>query len=563
MDAGSGRRDNPSGPPPDRGTRVITVDPGRPDEGHLRQAAACLRDGGLVAFPTETVYGLGADATNPVAVRAVFAAKGRPADNPLIVHVSAWSDVEGLLGELPPLARRLAGAFWPGPLSLVLRHSGQVPPEVTGGLDTVAVRMPDHPVALALIRLAGVPVAAPSANASGRPSPTRACDVLNDLDGRIDYLVDAGPTPVGVESTVLDLTGVIPVVLRPGGVTVEELRRVVGEVAMAPGPLEVSSGVPGGPPGGVPGEPPRSPGLRHQHYSPRARVLLTGTGAGEPEPGSEEAAAAVADRVRAEAAAGRRVGVACSRETAERLTRKGEWPAGTPLAVWGSATRPAEVAVNLFAVLRDLDRSGVETIVAEPLAPVGLGLAVNDRLVRAAEPEPDTILVVCTGNTCRSPMAEVLLTDLLRRSGLDRRYRVLSAGTDAVPGVPATPEAVDVMRRYGLDLSGHRARAVAPEHVGGTRLILTMTRRHLDALADRYPEAADRVFTLRGYSGLAPEDISDPIGQGFAAYERAAAEIEEAVARAVENLRNPPDLRPLLGPGRATGSTLPDEESSQ
>lgn len=508
----------------DRRTRVIVVDPACPDESLLRPAAACLQAGGLVAFPTETVYGLGADATNPRAVQAVFAAKGRPPDNPLIVHVAAVRDLERLGLELPAVAQLLIAAFWPGPLSLVLRHSGAVPPEVTGGLDTVAVRMPGHPVALSLLRLAGVPVAAPSANASGRPSPTRAGDVLHDLDGRIDYLIDAGPAPVGVESTVLDLTGAVPAVLRPGGVTVEDLRRVLGGEVGFSGAEVVG--------------PPRSPGQRHRHYSPRARVRL--------------ADAADVDRMvelaAEEVAAGRRVGVACSHETAELLRRREDWPTLVPVVAWGSLVRPDEVAVNLFAALRDLDRMGMDTIVAETLGHDGIGLAVNDRLARAAEPEPEAVLIVCTGNTCRSPMAEALLNDLLRQAGLHRRYRAQSAGTDAFDGDPATPEAIAVMRRRGLELAGHRARRVEAGEVAGARLILTMTQSHREALADRYPEVMDRLFTLRGYSGLVPPDISDPIGRGIGAYEEAAAQIEEAATRVVESLRHPPDLGALLGP---------------
>jgi L-threonylcarbamoyladenylate synthase len=571
---------------PHRRTRVVTLNPERPDPSGIREAARCLARGGLVVFPTETVYGLGADATNGQAVARVFAAKGRPSDNPLIVHVASPSEVPSLVREVDPRARALMEAFWPGPLSLVFPRTSRIAPEVSCGLDTVAVRMPRHAVALELIRQAGTPVAAPSANTSGRPSPTRAEDALADLAGLVDYVLDAGPCPLGVESTVLDLTGSIPVVLRPGGVTIEQLREVAGEVRLlgradeAVEPLAT-----------------RSPGLRHRHYSPRARLILVLPGPAEPgaapapasaaaDPGApavagDPVAAAVARSVAAEAAAGRRVGVACSDETAEVLARAEAFSGGNRSAdaeiagtappvgrviAWGSRDHPEEIAARLFAVLRDLDQAGVDAIVAEGIRPEGLGLAVNDRLGRAAAvvnhiAQPELILLVCSGNTCRSPLGTVILRRALAHRGLDAAYAVASAGTAAVDGLGASFEACQAASERGLDLSGHRSRFVTRDLLARTKLVLTMTRQHRRTLLDLHPGAVDRVFTLKGYAagagasdaiGSLPsagsaEDIPDPIGLGIEAYRRVAAEIERGAAAVVERLRNSPDLERPVG----------------
>lgn len=534
-------------------TTVVKTDPHHPDPGDIREAALCLRRGGLVAFPTETVYGLGADATNGKAVAAVFEVKGRPPDNPLIVHVASLEDARALVTGVGEAATALMEAFWPGPLSLVLPRSDLVVPAVSCGLDTVAIRMPAHPVALELLRQAGVPVAAPSANVSGRPSPTRAEHVLADLGGRVDFVLDGGPCPVGVESTVLDLTGPVPVLLRPGGVTVEDLRKVVGEVLVTPR-----------------GEPPvaRSPGLRYRHYAPRAFLHLVLPGA--EGPGSRRVAEVVARAAAAEAAAGRTVGVACTRETAGFLEslRAGtpglDGPRGMVIRTWGSRDTASDTAARLFAVLRELDRHDVDVILAEGLSPAGLGLAVNDRLLRAAravtgpveeaeaeETRPETILLVCSGNTCRSPMAMVLLADRLRRLGAGDRFRIESAGTSTVEGLPASPEAVRLMAEKGLDLSGHRSRLLTEDLVARARLILMMTRRLREMVLEDHPGAADRVFTVKGYAGTAgtaeEEDVEDPIGRGLEAYRRAAEELERASEIIAERLLDPLDFRHLLG----------------
>ena len=244
--------------------RIVIKDRKNIKDEELAEAAAVLRSGGLVAFPTETVYGLGGNALDEDAARKIYAAKGRPSDNPLIAHISCAADLAPLVKEIPMAARKLMEAFWPGPLTMIFPKSGRVPYGTTGGLDTVAVRMPDDPVAGRLIALAGVPVAAPSANTSGRPSPTTADHVWQDMDGRIDMIIDGGPVGIGVESTIVDVSSPVPSVLRPGAITMEMLREVLGEVTIDPailGPMKEDIR-------------PKAPGMKYRHYAPRAELTL-------------------------------------------------------------------------------------------------------------------------------------------------------------------------------------------------------------------------------------------------------------------------------------------------
>jgi L-threonylcarbamoyladenylate synthase len=343
-------------------TRVLTVDPAHPDASAVAAAAAVIRAGGLVAFPTETVYGLGANALDAAAVRRVFAAKGRPSSDPLIAHVADEGQVAQVAASLPDVARELARRFWPGPLTLVLARHPRVPPEVAAGGATVAVRVPDHPVALALLAAAGVPIVAPSANLFSRPSPTTATHVLEDLRGRVDLVLDAGPTAIGVESTVVDLTAEPPALLRPGGVPLEALRELLPALGYVPRYLE---------PG--PGANAPSPGMLLKHYSPRAALTLYA--------GSQAAALIrMAEEAARHAAEGRSVGIMAFDEDRAAL---GDSKA--VVATLGSETAPETAAARLFAVMRELDAAGVDVILARAPEQTGLGLAVWDRLVRAAE----------------------------------------------------------------------------------------------------------------------------------------------------------------------------------
>jgi L-threonylcarbamoyladenylate synthase len=345
-------------------TRVLTVDPVHPDPSVINEAAAVLRAGGLVAFPTETVYGLGAHALDAAAVRRVFAAKGRPSADPLIVHLSAAGQVAQVAVDLPPAAGELMQRFWPGPLTLVLRRHPRIPPEVAAGRDTVAVRVPSHPVALALIAAAGVPVVAPSANLFSRPSPTTAQHVLEDLRGRVDVVLDAGPSAIGIESTVVDLTADPPALLRPGGVPAEELAARLPGLSYTPRYLAAEGTGEAGAP---------SPGMLLKHYSPRARLTLYA--------GPRDAALAHmrTDALRLEGE-GRRVGVMAADEDTHAF-------AGTLARVvsLGPRADAAQTAVRLFAAMRALDAGGADAILTRAPERKGLGLAIWDRLVRAAE----------------------------------------------------------------------------------------------------------------------------------------------------------------------------------
>ncbi len=333
----------------------------------IRTAAAIIKNGGTVAFPTETVYGLGADALNPDAVRKIFKAKGRPQDNPLIVHISDIEQLDVIASDVPGSARDLMDAFWPGPLTMIFKRKDIVPDITTCGLDTVAVRMPDNPLALGLIKEAGTPIAAPSANISGRPSPTRAEHVISDLSGRIDAVIDGGAVRVGVESTVLDMTPDIPVLLRPGGVSIDMIREYVSEVLI--GYTDRPAGA---------GEIVRSPGMKYTHYSPETRlVLVMGN------------SSAVVDKIcelaREYGHRNIRVGLLVTGETAWAKEMAG-YVSSDGVFLLGSRYDASAIASNLFAGLRYLDMEDTDVIIADGSMGIdGIGAAVLNRLKKAAD----------------------------------------------------------------------------------------------------------------------------------------------------------------------------------
>ncbi len=339
-------------------TKIIKINPEKPEASYLEEAAAVLRRGGLVAFPTETVYGLGASVLHREAIGRLFAVKGRPADNPLIVHIYSSGGLQEIAADLPEVVDQLAERFWPGPLTLVLPKKESVPEEVSAGLPTVAVRVPSHPVARELLKIAGIPVAAPSANLSGRPSPTRGSHVIKDLDGRVEMILDAGPTGVGVESTVLDLTGEVPRILRPGGVTREMLEEVFGRG----GVKEIA-------PGTESSRPP-SPGMKYRHYAPLAPLYLV---MGEQEAVNRY----IADRVAKDQKNGRKAAVLAFEEDRKSF-------AGTLFFSLGERGKPEEAAGRLFSLLRACDDAKVGVIYAVTPSREGLGEAVFNRLWKAA-----------------------------------------------------------------------------------------------------------------------------------------------------------------------------------
>ena len=324
------------------------------DPNAVRDAAAILRRGGLLGIPTETVYGLGADALNEDAVSRIFLAKGRPQDNPLIIHVPDASWLERYCRDVPPAAYRLAERFWPGPLTMILPRRDIVPLQTTGGLETVGVRCPNHPVTLAIIEAAGVPIAAPSGNTSGRPSPTTAAHMIEDMDGRIDGIVDGGPCTVGVESTIIDLTVTPPRLLRPGGLPLESLRQVLGEVAVDKAVTGLLAA----------GERPRAPGMKYRHYAPHAPVTVV---TGAPERSARRIQGLLSDTA----------GVICFDEYAPLFP-------GHIIHKLGPAADKSAQARHVFDALRTFDGTDVTEIFAQCPDDGGLGLAVANRLKKAA-----------------------------------------------------------------------------------------------------------------------------------------------------------------------------------
>lgn len=342
-------------------TKIVRItDKEQLKDEELLEAARILREGGLVAFPTETVYGLGGNALDEHASEKIYAAKGRPSDNPLIAHISCMEELPALVREVPEAGRRLAEAYWPGPLTMIFRKKDEVPYETTGGLETVAVRMPSDPVASRLIRLAGVPVAAPSANTSGRPSPTRAEHVIEDLNGKIDMIIDGGQVGIGVESTIVDVSGETPVLLRPGAVTMEMLEAVLGRVDIDPaitGPVSADIK-------------PKAPGMKYRHYAPKAEMVLV-------EGEMEQVVRYINQETKKAQKEGKTVGIICTEES------RNLYPEGI-LEVIGSREHEETVAHNLFAVLREFDNRKVDCIFSESFSRDQLGQAIMNRLCKAA-----------------------------------------------------------------------------------------------------------------------------------------------------------------------------------
>ena len=340
-------------------TQVRRLSYSQIDETVIEEAGRIIRKGGLVAFPTETVYGLGGDALNPESSKKIYAAKGRPSDNPLIVHIADKRDLHRIVREVPEKAKKLMEAFWPGPLTMIFYKNELVPQATTGGLDTVAVRMPSDRIAAAFIRAAGGFVAAPSANVSGRPSTTTAAHVEEDLSGRIEMILDGGQAVIGLESTIVDLSVEPPVILRPGAVTKEMMEAVIG-------PLEVDKAIIA-PDSGVK---PKAPGMKYRHYAPRADLAVV--------EGSTEAVIAASNQLAEEAEAeGKRVGIIATDETKDR------YPKGLVLSL-GARKHEEEIAQHLFEVLRDFDETDVDCIYSEAFDEASIGPAIMNRLLKAA-----------------------------------------------------------------------------------------------------------------------------------------------------------------------------------
>lgn len=329
------------------------------DQKVIEEAGSILKRGGLVAFPTEMVYGLGGNALDEQAAEKIYAAKGRPSDNPLIVHIAEFGALEQIAAEIPKEVKKLADAFWPGPLTMIFRKTDKVPKGTTGGLDTVAVRMPDHPVALALIRAAGGYVAAPSANLSGRPSPTCAAHVQEDLDGRIEMILDGGDVGIGLESTIVDLSEGTPTILRPGYINQQMLENVIGKTEIDRAILSDDSGIK-----------PKAPGMKYRHYAPKASLTII-------EGAQDKVIRRINELLEEGEKKGERIGVIASAESAACYQ-------GGVVRTIGSRSDELSISRHLFGILRDFDTLAVDRIYSESFETPQMGQAIMNRLMKAA-----------------------------------------------------------------------------------------------------------------------------------------------------------------------------------
>lgn len=346
-------------------TEIIKIEIGQADRQtaetakQLQYAGKVIRQGGLVAFPTETVYGLGGDALNPQSAKKIYAAKGRPSDNPLIVHIADMAALDKIVANVPEYAKQLAAAFWPGPLTIILKKSDIVPKQTTGGLETVAVRMPNHPLALGLIREAGGYVAAPSANLSGKPSPTTAKYVMQDMVGRIDVIIAADGAAIGLESTIVDLTGKVPIILRPGYITQEMIVSIVGETDMDCTIFNNQSN-----------EAPKAPGMKYRHYAPKGQlVIVEGT--------PEHVINYINTQIQQHHQNGVKTGVIATEKWIARYD-------ADSIKNAGSKEEPQTAARKLYTFLREFDDENIEYMYAESFGDTGLGQALMNRLLKAA-----------------------------------------------------------------------------------------------------------------------------------------------------------------------------------
>lgn len=340
-------------------TKMLRLDEENINKEIIASAAKVIKDGGLVSFPTETVYGLGANGLDEQAIAKIFKAKGRPQDNPLILHISSVEELDELVSEISDEAKVCIDKFWPGPLTMIFKRSGIIPDGITAGLDTVAIRMPSNKIALELIRQAQRPIAAPSANISGKPSPTAADHVFTDLDGKLEMIIDGGRTGVGLESTVLDLTEEVPTILRPGGITHEDLVKVLGKVEIDKSITNFNEKII-----------PKSPGQKYKHYAPNSEMIIF-------EGEMENVISNIKKICEENIALGKKVGIMCTDETENNYNK------GLVYSM-GSRKNGETIAHNLFYILRDMDKENVDIILAESTSFSEIGLAIMNRMIKAA-----------------------------------------------------------------------------------------------------------------------------------------------------------------------------------
>ncbi len=463
-------------------TQIEKIDKNRIDEQILAKAGEILKQGGLVAFPTETVYGLGANALDEKAAMKTYAAKGRPSDNPLIVHIADVEALKDIVEKIPEKAKRVMEKFWPGPLTLIFNKKEIVPLGTTGGLHTVAVRMPMDEIARGLIRAGGGYISAPSANTSGRPSPSTAQHVMDDMDGKIEMVIDGGSVEIGVESTILDMTVDPPMILRPGAVTKEMLEKIIGHVDVDSAILADSSE-----------EAPKAPGMKYRHYAPKAQMIIV---SGEPK----EIVKAIKQIAYEQERLGYKVGIIATNETRALYTR------GVVKSI-GSRSNENSIAKNLYKVLREFDEEeDVSYIYCEAFAEEGIGSAVMNRLDKAAGhhviqagditrlQKYRRILFVSKSDNCRGPMA----AELLRNQALAQEYEIGSRGMVVLFPEPANPKAEVIMRSQQMTLAAHEATQLTEEDLTDETLVLTFEEEQKWKIISTY-QNVKHVYTLSEY----------------------------------------------------------------
>lgn len=496
-------------------------------ENDLNIAAEIIRSGGTVVFPTETVYGLGADALNPDAVKKIFTAKGRPADNPLIVHIYDVKQLNEIVSEVPESAKKLMNKFWPGPLTIILKKSNKIRNEVTAGLDTVGVRMPVQPEAKRLLELSGVPIAAPSANLSGKPSPTAFAHCVDDMNGRVDAIIDGGDCNVGIESTVIDLSGE-PIIYRPGDVTAEQIEQILNCKVKTVSEVKEN-------------EKPKSPGLKYKHYSPKAEVIIV--------KGSVEE---VVNCVNGQKD---RCGILIFDEFSSELNKK--ISPNIEIISLGSMKSPKEAASSLFKALREMDNRGVKRVFAPEIPSTDKWSGVRNRLYRAAGnrivdtkdyfkksrinpnikseiKDIHNILFVCTGNTCRSPMAEGIFNSMAENENLN--VRASSAGIYVLPCSKVSKNSVDALSVENIDISKHQPKQLDFQLISDADLVLTMSSSHKSAIINEFPDLKNKVYTIAEFVGE-KSDISDPFGGDLNLYKSCMIDIKSLIEKLILRIK--------------------------
>lgn len=496
-------------------TIIKKIDRNKIEQEIIDQAGEILKKGGLVAFPTETVYGLGANALDEEAAKKTYEAKGRPSDNPLIVHIANMEDLEEIVVEIPADAKAIAKKFWPGPLTMIFEKKECVPLGTTGGLQTVAVRMPDDVIAQEVIRSAGGYVSAPSANTSGRPSPTTAQHVEEDLSGKIDMILDGGSVEIGVESTILDMTVVPPMILRPGAITKEMLEEVVGKIDVDITLVSDHSD-----------QAPKAPGMKYRHYAPKAEMTIV-------EGERSEAIKAISQLAYEKTMEGCQVGIIATKESAECYNNG-------IIKVIGSRENEKSVARNLYRILREFDEEQVDFIYSEAFSEDGIGTAVMNRLGKAAghhviqadvitrNQKYRKIIFVSSSGNCRAPIS----AELLKKEKLLQEYQIEARGMVVLFPEPLNPKAEEMLKKNGKECLDFETKVFSEDEVDEETLILTMQAEIKEKLLNQNLRT-EHIFTLCEYIEE-DKEITSAYGKAEGTYE----EMYELIQIYIKKLAN-------------------------